>query len=248
MPLRYAIYYIPPRESFLCQRGAQLLGRDVYSGAYFPHDASHALSSVLQDAHISPKIWHTLTEDARKYGLHATLKPPFTLAQGRSEEELKEQFALFCQEQHAFTLPPLYIQRMSSFFALRSQETDTQAAQSIQKLAQDAVTFFEPFREPLSAQALQKRRDKAQGKLTEIQENHLCRWGYPYVFNEFHFHISLCNAHEEAHINDRILQFLHVTLGNIPQKILCEGLALCKSDTQGVFSVIQTHNFQASLE
>ncbi len=243
MPLRYAIYYIPPRENLLCQRGAQLLGRDVYSGTYFPHDAPHALSSALQDVHISPKVWHVLTEDARKYGLHATLKPPFTLAQGRSEAELKEQFTLFSQKQQAFTLPPLHIQRMSSFFALRPQDTHTQAAQNMQQLAQDVVTFFEPFREPLSAQALQRRRDKAQGKLTERQEEHLCRWGYPYVFEEFHFHISLCNAHEEIQVNEQILQFLHMILGNAPQNLLCHGLALCKSDTQGIFSVIQTHNF-----
>ena len=68
---RYAIYYVPAPDSDLDRFGAQLLGYDAFSGEDLP----------LPDG-ILPAApdWHDLTSDPRKYGFHATLKAPMSLA------------------------------------------------------------------------------------------------------------------------------------------------------------------------
>src|SRR6202000_715837 len=76
---RYAIYYAPQSGSALDRFGAHLLGYDAYRGEElsFPDD----MAAIAPD-------WRELTQDPRKYGFHATLKAPMSLAEGRTEAEL----------------------------------------------------------------------------------------------------------------------------------------------------------------
>src|SRR5438552_3722805 len=76
---RYAIYYVPAPGSELDGFGAKLLGYDAHSGEdlRFP-------DGILRMA----PDWYDLTKDPRKYGFHATLKAPFSLAPGKAEAEL----------------------------------------------------------------------------------------------------------------------------------------------------------------
>jgi len=55
-------------------------------------------------------------------------------------------------------------------------------------LAADAVAFFDPFRAAPSEQEIAHRVPQ---KLTERQRAFLAEWGYPYVFDEYRFHITL---------------------------------------------------------
>ena len=71
---RYAIYYAPAPDSDLDRFGAQLLGYDAFSGEDLPFP-----DGILQAA----PDWHELTRDPRKYGFHATLKAPLSLAPGK---------------------------------------------------------------------------------------------------------------------------------------------------------------------
>jgi 2'-5' RNA ligase len=56
------------------------------------------------------------------------------------------------------------------------------------RLAADCTRDFDSFRAPLSSEDRARRKPE---KLTERQRNYLDRWGYPYVMEEFRFHMTL---------------------------------------------------------
>ena len=56
------------------------------------------------------------------------------------------------------------------------------------QLAADCVSEFDAFRAPLTG-ADRARRNPSQ--LTPVQRAHLDRWGYPYVMEDFRFHMTL---------------------------------------------------------
>src|SRR5262249_7114273 len=58
----------------------------------------------------------------------------------------------------------------------------------VDHLAADCVTIFDRFRRPLGAE--ERSRRLAAG-LTAAQIAHLDRWGYPFVFDDFRFHMTL---------------------------------------------------------
>ena len=86
---RYAIYFAAGADSALSRFGAELLGYDAYTGDEmpFPGDASR----------VAPD-WRDVTDDPRKYGFHATLKAPMSLAPGRTEAELIAACAEFAAQ------------------------------------------------------------------------------------------------------------------------------------------------------
>ena len=83
---RYAIYYAPPPGSELDRFGTQLLGYDAFSGEDLP--LADGMLQAVPD-------WRDLTSDPRKYGFHATLKAPLSLAPGKTEAELLAASAAF---------------------------------------------------------------------------------------------------------------------------------------------------------
>ena len=76
---RYAIYYVSAPGGELDRFGASLLGYDAFSGQDLPFPVE-----IMQMA----PDWRDLTRDPRKYGFHATLKAPLSLADGRTEAEI----------------------------------------------------------------------------------------------------------------------------------------------------------------
>ncbi len=238
MQARYALYYVPHQGDFLHTRGSQWLGRDVYSSA--PLTPSAIIEQGLQKAQISTEQWHTLRAEAQKYGLHATLKAPFHLAQEQDEAALLQAVQDFATKEPVFTMPRLTPQRIGSFFAL----TYTQPHAPLQHLAQNCVRHFEPFRAPLTAQAKAKRLAK---KLSPRQLSYLEEYGYPYIFEDFRFHITLCQAsHQEAH-NVALQSFFQEFFSAHLLDRTCAALHLCKSDAQGVFTVIYSAPLQACV-
>src|ERR1700733_10722081 len=106
---RYAIYFAPAEPSPLDRLGSHWLGRDARTGETMTPDLP---------ASISLEAWRTATESPRRYGFHATLKPPFKLAKGASAEELKEAMARFAETHQAFELPHLSLGTLGRFLAL----------------------------------------------------------------------------------------------------------------------------------
>jgi putative phosphonate metabolism protein len=125
-----------------------------------------------------------MTVDARRYGFHATLKAPFRLADGRTPDELDAACASFAAGHAGVTVPRLALARLDAFFALVPGAPATE----LHALADDVVTAFDDFRAPATEAELARRRPAS---LTPRQRELLKAWGYPYVLDEFRFHLTL---------------------------------------------------------
>ncbi|MBN9009726.1 MAG: DUF1045 domain-containing protein, partial [Rhizobiales bacterium] len=84
----------------------------------------------------------------------------------------------------AFAIPRLAIRRIGHFFALVPADT----LPAMDALAADAVDHLAPLRAPLSDADIARRNPE---RLTERQRAYLLRYGYPYVREEFRFHMTL---------------------------------------------------------
>lgn len=167
---RYAIYWAPPAESELARFGAAWLGRDA--------EADRAIPGLLSIAD------QALVADPRRYGLHATLKPPFALRDAADIGDLELALARFATGRKTVPLGPLALTDLKGFLAL----CPPQRLPALHELADGCVRDFDRFRAPATAQELAKRR--ASG-LTAAQDAHLLDWGYPYVLDQFQFHVTL---------------------------------------------------------
>ncbi len=172
---RYAIYYAPQSGSALDRFGAHLLGYDACGGEELPFP--DGVARLVPD-------WRELTQDPRKYGFHATLKAPILLADGRTETEL-----LAACESFAGTARPLpviapVVNAIGDFIAI----VPAGHSAELEALAAHCVREFDGFRAPLTAEDRARRNPS---KLTPQQCDYLDRWGYPYVMEEFRFHMTL---------------------------------------------------------
>ncbi|WOH67936.1 DUF1045 domain-containing protein [Bradyrhizobium sp. BWA-3-5] len=171
---RYALYFAPEPGSALDCFGRELLGYDAYQGIDVPFPREAGL----------PPAWREMTQDPRKYGFHATLKPPTTLAPGRSENELMAACAAFACTPRAVPAIKPVVDAISGFIALVPAEMPA----DLERLGADCVREFDSFRAPLTEEDRARRNPS---KLTPRQRDYLDRWGYPYVFEEFRFHMTL---------------------------------------------------------
>jgi putative phosphonate metabolism protein len=170
---RYAIYYAPELGSVLDRFGAELLGYDAYRGT----DLAFPKGMSLPD-------WGELTQDPRKYGFHATLKAPMSLAPDAREEGLINVCATFASAPRAVPVIKPVIDSISGFIAIVPAEPSAE----LEEFAADCVREFDPFRAPLTEEDRGRRNPSS---LTPRQRDYLDRWGYPYVFDEFRFHMTL---------------------------------------------------------
>ena len=172
---RYAVYLAPRPGDFLWNFGSMWLGRAAEGVVVPTRPSLPGLGTGEIDA---------ATRIARLYGFHATLKPPFRLAQGRSESELLDLAEGFARRTRAFRLPRLAVRAIGGFLALVPAGTSPEA----DELAGACVRGFDRFRAAPGQDELARRR--AAG-LTKRQDELLGRWGYPYVFDEFRLHFTL---------------------------------------------------------
>jgi putative phosphonate metabolism protein len=172
---RYAIYYAAAPDSDLHRFGSDLLGYDAYSGAdlVFPGEMIEQTPD-----------WHDITRDPRKYGFHATLKAPISLADGKTEIELLAACEEFASAPRPIPVIQPIVSSISGFIAVVPAEPVAE----LSKLAADCVRAFDRFRAPLSPEDRARRNPS---KLTERQRDHLDRWGYPYAMEDFRFHMTL---------------------------------------------------------
>lgn len=172
---RFAIYYTPPYGSPWSKFGSHWIGRSAVSG-----------DEVAQPnvPGVSPERFRALTESPRRYGFHATLKAPFHLAPSTSLEALQRSLKSFARTRAPIPLPVLRVGRVDDFIALVPGEP----TERVDALAHAVVAWFDEFRDLLTPTEIERRRAK---RLSPRQEALLARWGYPYVFEEYRFHMTL---------------------------------------------------------
>jgi putative phosphonate metabolism protein len=174
---RYAVYYAPHPQSDLGRFGNAWLGRDPLANIEL---ARPALAGLKVNDVIAA------TTSPTRYGFHGTLKPPFTLKQGQSRSGLEAALEKLCADITPVTCGPLTLKSISGFLAL----IPTDPVAPLEHLAARMVRDLDDFRQPEDATAMNKRR--AAG-LSARQENYLVTWGYPYVMEDFRFHLTLSN-------------------------------------------------------
>ena len=168
--LRVAVYYAPQVDDVLFAEGAQWLGRNPQSGAPVPQPDIPNIAEA--------------TAEPRLYGFHATLKPPMRLAEGCRPADVVEAATKLAGRIAPFALPRLAVSDVFGFLALR----ETIPCPPLQSLADACVEQLDQFRAPPSDAELTRRR---RGNLTPRQDAMLVRWGYPYVFDTWFFHMTL---------------------------------------------------------
>ncbi|OSP55978.1 DUF1045 domain-containing protein [Pseudoruegeria sp. SK021] len=212
---RYAIYVTPPPGIF-ADLGAQWLGWDAATAQTCPHPEM-------------PGALDQITAQPRRYGLHGTMKPPFRLAPGFDLADLIRATDAFCASQSALTLGPLVPREIGQFLAL-VPSGDTAA---LDALAAATVAALDPFRAPATAADLARRR--ANATLTPAQDQLLIQWGYPYVMEEFRFHLTLtgsCDAAKRAALVPQIHHHFAPVL-DVPFRV--GDLTILGEDAEGRF-------------
>jgi putative phosphonate metabolism protein len=226
--MRYAIYYTPPEDDPLTRLAQTWLGRNAFTG----ETLAPRLVGTLPAAEIAYQ-----TAAARRYGFHATLKAPFQLAEGEDERELTAALAAFCGQMKPFCGPRLVLRRLDGFLALVPEEPSAR----LDELARDVVVAFERFRAPLTETELARRNPDA---LSPRQLKNLHQWGYPYVFEEFRFHMTLTGRVADADA-PRIMRAIEEHFGPVLEEPLEVGsLALFVEPEPGApFAVHSFHEF-----
>lgn len=221
--LRYAVYYTPTGP--WADKASAWLGWDLFSGRKVPQPDIGLPDSA------------DITEAPRKYGLHATIKPPFRLAGDRSVDELSDAIAKLCDGLAPVLMDKLEINALGRFMALLPKG-DTQA---LNALASQSVMQLDPFRAPLNEAELARRR---QRPLNAAQEKNLSEWGYPFVLDQFRFHITLSGRLEQPKLT-QTKEALEGYLGpDLPEPFRIETLTLAGEAEDGMFHAIKVFDLK----
>lgn len=171
---RYAIYYTPPPFSPLARFGAGVVGYDCFEGVDVPHGAV---------AGIEASLLKLMTVEPRRYGFHATIVAPFYLDE-RGEGDLIAAAETYVSRTWPVPVGTLAMSLINSFAVLVPAEERP----AVSLLAAEALKTFHPFCAPLTP-ADRERRLKAG--LSAAQIELMDRWGYPYVLDQYRFHMTL---------------------------------------------------------
>jgi hypothetical protein len=217
MTRRYALYYAPAAAHPLWKAGCDWLARDPESGAAgLP--ASHRAAP-------------------RRYGFHATLKPPFALRDGRAEPELLAALAAWACERGAFEMPALAVATLGDFIALRPVARDATApGRPLRELADGCVSVFDEFRRPLSPA---EAAGRISPELDAGRRGNVDRWGYAHVFDHWRFHMTLSDSLPATAEGDRAATELladatrHFAAA-LARPLRCDGVALFVEEAPGV--------------
>ncbi|MDL2400227.1 DUF1045 domain-containing protein [Rhizobium mayense] len=214
--MRYALYFTPPKADPLTALAARWLGRDAFSGEIF---SDKAIGFVPED-HAE------IIAEPSRYGFHGTLKAPFELAASVTERDLLDVATDFAARTPAFAIPELVLGQLGHFFAL----VPAMVYQPLQDFAAQVVKTFEPFRAALSDHDIVRRKPEG---LTEPQRANLLRWGYPYVLDEFRFHMTLTGrvtTERQAGIHDLLRDRFSDHIG---KPLAISGLAVFVEEERG---------------
>lgn len=226
---RYAIYAMP--AGALARAGAAWLGWDAPRGRAVDHPRLEGLPRPIAE----------ITARPRRYGLHATLKPPFRLAEGSSLAALMQDLAALCERLGPVTLEGLRLARLGGFLALVPEAESA----ALQALAAASVTRLDRHRAPLTEAELARRR--AGKALSPAQEGHLLRWGYPHVLDQFRFHITLTGPLPPAEA-EVVAAVLRPWLApHLPRPCVIDSLCLMGEDTGGMFHLIHRYPLGAGV-
>lgn len=215
---RYAVYYAPPPGAF-ADLAAAWLGWDPEAGQPVSQPDLGLPASAI-------------TDDPRRYGFHGTLKPPFRLADGVDLADLQSALHRLAEGLAPVTMPGLRLASLDGFLAL-IPEGD---ANPLKALAAEVVSRLDPLRAPLTEPEIARRKPE---RLTPHQRALLDQWGYPYVMDEFRFHLTLTNRLDPQMADQAIPVLSDHFAPVLPRPFTVAELCLFGEPQDGPFRLIQ---------
>jgi putative phosphonate metabolism protein len=214
---RFAIYAAVDPEGMLHNLASAWLGRDAARGMGLPRPALDGIDETEAAA------W---TAEPARYGFHATLKPPFQLAESRSSHALDDTLRRFAATRLPVSLGPLEVTELMDFVALRpARQTG-----ALRALVDDVVRTFDVFRRPPDETELQRRRGAG---LTARQEANLVKWGYPYVMDDFRLHFTLCGRLDDRARARAVAALTHYLVPALAAPMMIDALWLFVEPSPG---------------
>jgi hypothetical protein len=177
-PYRVALYYAPEADDPLWARGCAWLGHNLETGRDLPQPDIDGIAAQVTEP--------------RRYGFHATLKPPMQLT--ASLDRFLGEVKHFCRELKPFAMPRLDVTLLGRFIALCPSAESAE----LHAFADTCVACLDAYRRPEDA-AVQARR--AAGR-TESQRQNIAKWGYPFVMKDWRFHMTLSNPSADETLMD----------------------------------------------
>ncbi|MDP8998403.1 MAG: DUF1045 domain-containing protein [Pseudomonadota bacterium] len=217
--MRFAIYYAPENNSLLHQLGSQWLGRDAFTGRSLEQPGCGLLNGK--------------TKAATRYGLHATLKAPFRLREGKTQHHILQDARVLATLLAPAQIERLVVGEIDGYVALLPQRPSDE----VDALAANSVRCFDHLRQPLGAAELARRHEAG---LTSRQSHFLAEWGYPFVFEEFRFHMTLSEKlYGEDRQTIRTLAEQHFSAVNGTSLILDNITVFVETEAGGNFDVLE---------
>lgn len=219
---RYAVY-VAPRPGAFADRAAAWLGRDAVTGK--------ALEQPLLPGLPLPQ---GITVDPRRYGFHGTIRAPFRLAEGVDAKRVEAGVAALAGRLAPVQCDGLRLENLHGFLALTPDGCEA----ALLELAAAVVEGTDPFRAPLTAAEIARRRPES---LSQRQRALLDRWGYPYVMEELRFHLTLTDRLAESQADTVAAALRDHFAPVLPKPFVIEDLCLFGEDDSGLFHLLHRY-------
>jgi Protein of unknown function (DUF1045) len=217
---RLAVYYAP-RPGAFADHAAAWLGWDAVQG-----------KDLTQPDLPEIPFPAILTAEARRYGFHGTLRAPFRLAEGISQDAAGDRIAELAARLAPVECAGLAIENLQGFLAL----TPIGCEAALLELGAAVVEGTNALRAPLTEAEIARRRPES---LTPRQRDLLQAWGYPYVMEEFRFHLTLTDRLPDP---GPAMQALAEHFAPVlPQPFRIEDLCLFGEDATGRFHLLHRY-------
>ena len=217
---RFAVYYAPRHGAF-ASRAAEWLGRDPRTGTALPQPVLPGIGDP-----------HGITVDPRRYGFHGTIRAPFRPAQGLDEAAIRDRVAALAAALAPVTCDGLRLENLHGFLAL----TPTGCEAALLELGARVVEGTDDLRAPLTEAEITRRRPE---HLSPRQRALLDRWGYPFVMEEFRFHLTLTDRLERPEPIRAALDAHFAPV--LPRPFVIEDLCLFGEDASGRFHLMHRY-------
>ncbi|MBP7001368.1 DUF1045 domain-containing protein [Amaricoccus sp.] len=220
---RFAVYYAPRAESAIARFGAAWLGWDAERG--------EATAGLAVPGLPAPR--EALVAAPARYGFHATLKAPFRLGERATAAGLDAALAALAGGIAAFAVP-VRLGGLGGAAAI----VPLRRSPALDRAASLCVRRLDGFRAALTAEEIARR---APGRLTPRQRRRLAAWGYPFVLEDFRFHLTLTGALPEAE-REATTRALAAVVGPLLEAPLpVEDLCLFGEGADGRFRLLSRH-------
>lgn len=221
---RFAVYYAP-RPGAFATRANEWLGWDPATGQALPQPQVPGIADPA-----------AITADPRRYGFHGTIRAPFRLAEGVTADSAAAIVAALAARLAPVTCEGLTLENLHGFLALTPRGCEA----ALLELGAAVVEGTNALRAPLSEAEIARRRPES---LSPRQRELLHRWGYPYVMEEFRFHLTLTDRLADP---APVMTALGAHFADVlPRPFVIEDLCLFGEDAAGRFHLLHRYALTA---